>query len=61
MDLLDLTVKTAEEIARGRLEARIGELVKLGFNRVAFLISPDQPDKQRTVLDRYATLIRKFS
>jgi hypothetical protein len=39
---------------------RIGELVKLGFNRILFMISPASPDRQRPVLDRYAALIRKF-
>ena len=58
---LDLTVMTAEEMARGRLEARISELLKFGFNRISFLVSPDRPDRQRTVLDRYASLIRRFA
>lgn len=60
-DRLDLTVMTAEEMVRGRLEARISELVKIGFKRISFLVSPDQPDRQRTVLDRYAALIHKFA
>src|SRR6516225_7003634 len=34
LDRLDLTVMTVEEMARGRLEARISELLKLGFNRI---------------------------
>jgi hypothetical protein len=42
------------------IETRIGELVKFGFNRILFMISPASPDKQRPVLDRYAALIRKF-
>jgi hypothetical protein len=43
------------------IEARIGELIKFGFNRILFLISPTAPDKQRPVLDRYASLTRKFA
>jgi alkanesulfonate monooxygenase SsuD/methylene tetrahydromethanopterin reductase-like flavin-dependent oxidoreductase (luciferase family) len=37
-DRLDLTVMTAEEMARGRLEVRINELVKIGFKRISFLM-----------------------
>jgi hypothetical protein len=59
-DRLDLSVLTAEEMAPRGIETRIGELLKFGFNRVLFLISPAKPDKQRPVLDRYAALIRKF-
>jgi hypothetical protein len=44
----------------GRLEARMRDLLKLGFNRFLFLISPARPDEQLSVLDRYAALIRKF-
>jgi hypothetical protein len=51
----------AEEMAPRGIEGRIGELLKFGFKRILFLISPDQPDKQRTVSDRYATLIGKFA
>jgi hypothetical protein len=59
---LDFTAITAEELApAGGLEARIRELLKLGFNRVAFLVSPAPPDEQFRVLDRYAGLIRKFA
>jgi probable F420-dependent oxidoreductase len=61
MNKLDLTVLTAEEMAPKGIEARIGELIKFGFNRVLFLISPAAPDKQRPVLDRYASLTRKFA
>jgi hypothetical protein len=32
----------------------------LGFNRILFLVEPGVPEKQRPVLDRYATLIRTF-
>lgn len=56
----DLSVLTGEEMAPRGIETRIGELVKLGFNRILFMISPGSPDKQRPVLDRYAALIRKF-
>jgi hypothetical protein len=61
MDRLDFSVLTAEEMAPRGIEGRIGELLKFGFKRILFLISPDQPDKQRTVSDRYATLIGKFA
>jgi probable F420-dependent oxidoreductase len=61
MNKLDLTVLTAEEMAPKGIEARIGELIKFGFNRVLFLISPAAPDRQRPVLDRYASLTRKFA
>jgi hypothetical protein len=59
--VLDFSVLTAEGLApAGGLEARIHYLLKLGFNRVLFLISPAHPDEQLRVLDRYASLIRKF-
>jgi alkanesulfonate monooxygenase SsuD/methylene tetrahydromethanopterin reductase-like flavin-dependent oxidoreductase (luciferase family) len=61
MDRIDLSVLTAEEMAPRGIEGRINELLKFGFRRILFLVSPDQPDKQRTVLDRYAKLIRKFA
>ena len=61
MNKLDLSVLTAEEMAPKGIEARIGELIKFGFNRVLFLVAPGMPDKQRPVLDRYASLIRKFA
>jgi probable F420-dependent oxidoreductase len=60
-DRFDLSVLTAEEMAPRGIETRIGELMKLGFNRILFMISPGSPDKQRPVLDRYAALIRKFA
>ena len=60
-DRFDLTVATGEEMAPRGLETRINELIKFGFNRVLFLTPTAPPDKQRTVLDRYAALIRKFN
>jgi len=58
---LDLSVLATEQLApAGRLEARIQELLKLGFNRVLFLIPPARPDEQLPVLERYAALIPKF-
>src|SRR5262245_16887512 len=45
----DFSVLTAEEMASRGIETRIGELVKLGFNRVLFLIPPASPDKQQPV------------
>jgi alkanesulfonate monooxygenase SsuD/methylene tetrahydromethanopterin reductase-like flavin-dependent oxidoreductase (luciferase family) len=60
-DGFDFSVLTAYEMARaGGLEARIHELIKLGFNRVLFLAPVAGPDKQWPVLERYAALIRKF-
>jgi probable F420-dependent oxidoreductase len=60
MDKFDLTIATADEMAPHGIETRIGELLKLGFNRVLFLIPPARPDKQRSALDRYAKVFRKF-
>jgi hypothetical protein len=58
----DFSVLTAYEMARtGGLEARIQELIKIGFNRVLFLAPVAKPDKQWPVLERYAALIRKFA
>lgn len=58
---LDLSVLATGQLApAGRLEARIQELLKLGFNRVLFLIPPARPDEQLPVLERYAALIPKF-
>ena len=60
-DVLDFSVLMTEQLAPGgRLEARIQDLIKLGFNRVLFLVSAARPDEQLPVLDRYAALIRKF-
>jgi len=58
-DVLDFSVLTFADPAGG-LETRIHYLLKLGFNRVLFFISPARPDQQLPVLDRYAALIRKF-
>ncbi|MGH7841458.1 MAG: LLM class F420-dependent oxidoreductase [Candidatus Binataceae bacterium] len=61
-DEFDLTAMTAVEMApAGGLEARIQQLLKLGFNRVVFLTPVDKPDKQWPVLEGYASLIRKFA
>ena len=50
-DTLDFTVLTAYEMVRsGNMEARIQELLKLGFNRVLFLAPVAQPEKQWPVL-----------
>jgi probable F420-dependent oxidoreductase len=60
-EVFDFSVITGDELApAGGLEARIQELLKLGFNRVLFLIPTAAPDAQRPVLDRYAALIRRF-
>jgi probable F420-dependent oxidoreductase len=61
-DQLDFSVLTAYDMApAGGLEARIRDLLKLGFNRVLFLIVPPPGADQWPVLDRYAALIRKFA
>jgi probable F420-dependent oxidoreductase len=60
-DMLDFSVLMTEQLAPGgRLEARIQNLIKLGFNRILFLISPARPDEQLPMLERHAALIRKF-
>jgi probable F420-dependent oxidoreductase len=62
MNSFDLSVFTGFEMApAGGLEKRIPELLKLGFNRVVFLTPVTTPDKQWPVLERYATLMRKFA
>jgi len=62
MDGFDFSVVTAEEMApAGGLEARIRERLKLGFNRVVFLMFPAASDQQQRLLDRYAALIRNFA
>ena len=62
MEAFDLSVITAEELAPAAgLETRIPELLKLGFNRVVFLVFPAASDQQLRLLDRYAALIRKFA
>ncbi len=61
-DALDLSVLTAFDMApAGGLEARIRELLKIGFNRILFLVGPGAPDRMLPVLDRYAALIRNFA
>jgi hypothetical protein len=60
-DEFDFSVLTAYELTRsGDLEARIQELLKLGFNRFLFMAPVAQPEKQWPVLERYAKMIRKF-
>jgi len=57
----DLTACTGFELASASaIEARIPELVKIGFNRIAFLTPVGTPDKQWPILERYAALMRKF-
>ncbi len=61
IDEFEFTVLTGYEVAPpGGLEARIRELLKLGFKRVVFMGAAD-PREQQAVLDRYARLIRKFA
>jgi probable F420-dependent oxidoreductase len=61
MDKFDLSVITGYELAGiSGSETRIRELMRLGFNRILFLIEPGVPDAQWPVLERYAGLIRQF-
>jgi len=58
----DFTACTGFDLApSGGLEKRIPELEKIGFNRINFLIPVDKPEKQWPVLERYATLKKKFA
>jgi alkanesulfonate monooxygenase SsuD/methylene tetrahydromethanopterin reductase-like flavin-dependent oxidoreductase (luciferase family) len=58
----DLTACTGFELASASaIEARIPELVKIGFNRIAFLTPVGTPDKQWPILERYSALMRKFA
>jgi probable F420-dependent oxidoreductase len=60
-DAFDLSVLTGEEFRpTGGLEARIGELLKLGLKRVVLMVPTATPEKQRPALDRYAKMIRAF-
>ncbi|HVN89001.1 MAG TPA: LLM class F420-dependent oxidoreductase [Candidatus Binataceae bacterium] len=43
-----------------KIEGRINDLIKIGFNRICFLIPVTTPDKQWKVLERYAALMKKF-
>lgn len=57
----DFTACTGFELASASaIEARIPELVKIGFNRIVFLTPVGTPDKQWPILERYAALMRKF-
>jgi hypothetical protein len=61
MKEFDLSVITAYSLAGvSGSEQRIRELIKLGFNRVLFLLDPGAPDAQWPVLEKYAGLIRQF-
>ncbi len=58
MDQFDLSVITGEAFAgENSVESRIQELMTVGANRILFLITPDEPDAQWPVLERYAKLI----
>jgi probable F420-dependent oxidoreductase len=60
MNEFEFSVLTAYEVApTGGLENRIRQLLQLGFKRVVFMGAAD-PREQQAMLDRYATLIRKF-
>jgi probable F420-dependent oxidoreductase len=60
-DEFDFSAATGFDLApSGGLERRTGELLKLGFNRVLFLVPVAKPDKQWPVLERFASLIRKL-
>jgi probable F420-dependent oxidoreductase len=61
-DDLDLRAMTAFEFSpQGGLENRIRELLKMGFQRVMFLLTTAPADKQWPLLERYYDLTRKFS
>jgi len=61
MKEFDLSIITASGLAGSKgIEARIRELIGLGFNRILFLIDATVPEKQWPVLERYAGLIRTF-
>lgn len=60
-DSLDLTAITGYELAGISLsEQRIQTLMEQGFNRITFLLSPNEPTVQWPVLEKCATLIRAF-
>ncbi|HXD90963.1 MAG TPA: LLM class F420-dependent oxidoreductase [Candidatus Binataceae bacterium] len=57
----DFTACTGFELASASaIETRIPQLEKIGFGRVVFLVPVGTPDKQWPILERYATLMRKF-
>jgi hypothetical protein len=59
---IDLRAMTAFEFSpQGGLENRIRELLKMGFQRVMFLLTTAGADKQWPPLERYYALTRKFS
>ena len=61
MDQFDLSVITGEIFAgETSIESRIQELIEIGTNRVLFLVTPDQPDAQWPILERYAKIIATF-
>jgi len=61
MKEFDPSIITAYGLAGSKgIEARIRELMELGFNRILFLIDATVPEKQWPVLERYAGLIRSF-
>jgi len=61
MKEFDLSIITAYGLAGKKgLEARIPELMELGFNRILFLIDATVPEKQWPILERYENLIRAF-
>jgi probable F420-dependent oxidoreductase len=62
MDGFDLSVMVADELApTGGLEARIPELLKLGFKRIVFMVFPAASDRQQHLLDRYAALVSRYA
>ena len=59
---LDLRVMTSLEFSpQGGIENRIRELLKMGFQRVMFLLANGTPDKQWPLLERYYQLTRQFN
>lgn len=61
MDEFDLSVITAYSRAGvSGAEDRVRDLIKIGFNRVLFLVEPGEPHVQWPALERHASLIRQF-
>ena len=61
MTEFDLSVITADGLAGASgIESRIQELLRLGFQRILFLIEPGAPAAQWPVLERYAALSRQL-
>lgn len=61
MSDLDLSVITYYNAKKPeKTEARIGELVDMGFTRIAMLVNPSKPDIQKPELETLAGFIKRF-